>query len=87
MVCGICSIVFCWGYAIVPVALAIIALILSSQALKITPAGVKNNFAKAGKITGIIGLILGILYFVLIIVVIGAVIGAAGSTGSTLSNF
>ena len=56
MILGICSIPFCW--LIIP---GIVGLILSIQGKKKTPQGVVNNYAKAGKICSIIGLIIGVL--------------------------
>ena len=70
MACGIASIVLCeiYGIGLIP---AIISLILGSQCAK---EGVQNAFTKAGKITGIIGLILNIVVgAIMILAVIGAV--------------
>ncbi|MBR4557777.1 MAG: hypothetical protein IKO15_09930 [Clostridiales bacterium] len=70
MACGIASIVLCeiYGIGLIP---AIISLILGGQCAK---EGVQNAFTKAGKITGIIGLILNIVVgAIMILAVIGAV--------------
>ena len=75
MACGIASIVLCeiYGIGLIP---AIISLILGGQCAK---EGVQNAFTKAGKITGIIGLILNIgVGAIMILAVIGAV--ASGMT-------
>lgn len=75
MACGIASIVLCeiYGIGLIP---AIISLILGGQCAK---EGVQNAFTKAGKITGIIGLILNIVVgAIMILAVIGAV--ASGMT-------
>ena len=75
MACGIASIVLCeiYGIGLIP---AIISLILGCQCAK---EGVQNAFTKAGKITGIIGLILNIVVgAIMILAVIGAV--ASGMT-------
>ena len=70
MACGIASIVLCeiYGIGLIP---AIISLILGGQCAK---EGVQNAFTKAGKITGIIGLILNIVVgAIMILAVIVAV--------------
>ena len=70
MACGIASIVLCeiYGIGLIP---AIISLILGGQCAK---EGVQNALTKAGKITGIIGLILNIVVgAIMILAVIGAV--------------
>jgi len=59
MVCGLVSLVSCYG----GFAPGIAALILSNMAFKKAP-GVPNSKAKVGKITGIIGIIVSALCFV-----------------------
>ncbi len=72
MAFGIASIVLSWTYGagLIP---AIISLVLGGQCAK---EGVQNSFTKAGKITGIIGLIMSIVLGVIMIL---AVIGAVAS--------
>lgn len=57
MVCGICSILSCWwGYcAFLGLGLGIAAVVLATGCIK---EAYENNFVKAGKITGIIGIII-----------------------------
>lgn len=78
MACGIASIVLCeiYGIGLIP---AIISLILGGQCAK---EGVQNAFTKAGKITGIIGLILNIV--VGAIMIIAVILGAAATA---MSNY
>ncbi len=82
LVLGILSIVLCWCYGIIGIALAIIALV---QANKASEEYKKNptiytmsslNNMKAGKTCAIIGLILSSIYLVWIIIYV-IIIGAA----------
>ena len=82
MVCGICSIVFCWCYGIVSIILGIVAIVLFIKA-KNLDAGVVNGMAKAGLICGIIGGVLGIIALIYYIVVVVA----AASAFSSLDGF
>ena len=73
MSCGIVSLILCWywGCGLIP---AIIALILHGSATK---DHAENQFTKAGKITGIIGLILSIIcaiVWILVMVLLGGAI-------------
>ena len=83
LVLGILSIVLCWCYGIVGLALGIIALTLSSKSLKILAASpqeysqgsVKN--LKAGRTCAIIGTVLSGVYVIWVIIYIsfmGAII-------------
>jgi hypothetical protein len=80
MVCGICSIVTCSLYGIIGLACGIVALVLANQVTQ-AKGGVREGFAKAGFICGVIGTILSALYFVLCILAwVGlATIGTFGS--------
>ena len=69
MVCGICSIVFCWCYGIVGLILGIVAIALSMRS-KNLDGGVTNGMAKAGLVCGIIGTIFGVLYIIYLIFVV-----------------
>ena len=68
MVCGIISVIpCCWG--VVTLALAIIAVAMSSSYVKET-GDVDNGKAKAGKICGIIGIVgsvIGIIYAIIVL--------------------
>ena len=77
MACGIASIVLCeiYGIGLIP---AIISLILGGQCAK---EGVQNAFTKAGKITGIIGLILNIVVGAIMIILVAA------ATASGISSY
>ena len=72
MAFGIASVVlaWCYGCGLIP---AIISLVLGGQCKK---EGVQNNFTKAGKITGIVGLILSILLGIIMIVVVALGVAA-----------
>ena len=77
MVFGIASIVASYGYGFGLIC-AIVSLVLGSQCKK---EGVQNTFTKAGKITGIIGLILsiiGTIASILVAVLYGAAAAYAG---------
>jgi|APIni6443716594_1056825.scaffolds.fasta_scaffold601040_1 M penetrans paralogue family 26 len=80
LVLGILSIVFCWGYLIIPLALGIIALVLSKKAVALNKenpelyAGYGN--VKAGRICAIIGICLSAVWIIYIIVVV-AILGTA----------
>lgn len=74
LILGILSIVTCFCYGIIGIVLAIIAMIMASQAKKLLAANperysissVKNM--KAGYLCAIIGLVLSILYIVFVVV-------------------
>lgn len=74
LVLGILSIVFCWCYGIIGLALGIIALVLSSKGMSAYKAAPENytkasyNNAKAGKICAIIGVSLSALYLTIILI-------------------
>lgn len=82
LVLGILSIVLCFCYGLIGVALGIIALVLAAKGKTIyleNPNAYtlsSYNNLKAGKICGIIGLILSSLYIIIIIIYI-LVLGAA----------
>lgn len=83
MACGIASLILCWywGCGLIP---AIIALILHGSATK---DHAENQFTKAGKITGIIGLILSILCAIIWVLVMILLGGALYELFSNLSSF
>ncbi len=74
LVLGILSIVMCWCYGLVPVALGIIALAISQRSVKLYKENPElysdYNNLRAGRITAIIGLCLSILFLILLIIVI-----------------
>jgi hypothetical protein len=82
MVLGIISIPFCMS-----IVFGIVGLILSIMGAKKTPEGVKNTYAKAGKICSIIGLVLGVLVWCAYILIIILAINSANSTVNSLSTF
>ena len=95
LVLGIISIATCWCYGFIGLTLGIIALVMSSKALKLlkdnpenyTEGSIKNM--KAGRICAIIGTVLSSLYFLIIIVYIvflGAAIGTI-FTSTPWENF
>ena len=74
LVLGILSIVFCWCYGLIGLALGIIAVVLSGKANKLYETnsgsytvGSRNNL-KAGRICGIIGICLSAIYMIFTIV-------------------
>lgn len=69
MVCGICSIVFCWCYGIVGIVSGIVAIALYIKAKK-DASGVANGMAKAGFICGIIGTALSVIFLIYFIIVV-----------------
>ena len=83
MVCGIISVVFCWfGYfAIVALALGIVAIILSVKAGKEAPNGQRPGMATAGLVLGIIGVVLSGIIFACALVACGSVGCAACAAG------
>lgn len=83
MVCGIISVVFCWfGYfAIVALALGIVAVILSVKAGKASPTGQRSGMAVAGLVLGIIGIVLSGIVFACALVACGSVGCAACAAG------
>lgn len=68
MVCGICSIVFCWCYGVVGLVLGIVALAMWNKS-KLMNGGNVLPMAKAGMICGIVGSVLSALYLVYFIIV------------------
>ncbi len=95
LVMGILSIVFCWCWGIIGIALGIISLVLACKATKLyaehpelySEGSFKNM--KAGKVCAIIGLCLSGLYVMAIIVYlvfIGAVLTSL-PWGDFVSNF
>lgn len=76
LILGICSIVFSWWIPILPLAAAIVGLILGNKA----KAMGDNGMAKAGRITSIIGIILIALMVVL------AIIGVALFSTAIIEN-
>lgn len=76
MVLGICSILFSAGF-ITGMICAILAIVFGGKVSKQTPGGnlgASQNFVKAGKICGVVGLIFSILFAVLWIFLIIAII-------------
>lgn len=71
LVLGILSIVTCLCYGVIGLPLGIIAVVLGNKALKEYQEAPENfkgeGNAKAGKITGIIGIILNTLYLLAIL--------------------
>lgn len=82
LVLGILSIVLCWCYGLIGLALGIIAVVLSGKARKLyeaTPGAytvASYNNLKAGRICGIIGICLSAVYVAFLIVYI-AILGMA----------
>ena len=76
MVLGIASIPFA------SILFAIIGLVLSIQGQKKTPPGVQNNYAKAGKICSIIGIVIGALVICAYVIILAVGVGS----WSSLSN-
>ncbi|PKP03122.1 MAG: hypothetical protein CVU11_09650 [Bacteroidetes bacterium HGW-Bacteroidetes-6] len=83
LVLGILSIVFIWCYALPGLVMGIVAIVLANKATQTFEAnpGMYSESslgnAKAGKVTGIIGLAVSALVFILIIVyivILGAVL-------------
>jgi len=85
LVLGILSIVMCWCYGLIGLALGIITLVLAGKGMtaynenpgKYSESSFKN--LKAGRICSIVGISLSALYLIFIIIYI-AIIGAAVST-------
>jgi len=71
LVLGILSIVTCLCYGIIGLPLGIVAVVLGNKALKEYDEAPENfkgeGNAKAGKITGIIGIVLNLLYLLAIV--------------------
>jgi hypothetical protein len=90
LVLGILSIVFCWLWGIVGIALAIIALVISKKAVQMNSenpdqyAGYGN--VKAGRITAVIGLVLSAIYIIYIIIIVAILGGTMFSLGSILNK-
>ena len=79
MVCGICSIVFCWCYGIPGLVLGIVALALAVK-VKNDNGGVMDGMAKAGLVCGVIGAVLSALCLVyMILCVLGVFVTGLGS--------
>jgi uncharacterized membrane protein len=81
LVLGICSIVLCWLWFIAIIAgiLAIIFGIVAKNKIKENPALTGEGAAKAGIITGIIGVALIVLVIIMVFVVFASVVSAVGS--------
>jgi hypothetical protein len=90
LVLGILSIVMCWCYGVVPLALAIIALAISQKSVQMYNENPElyegYNNLKAGRIMAIIGLCLGSL-FVVFLIIYFIIVGTAVSMGSVFNNF
>lgn len=90
LILGILSIVFCWGYLIIPAALGIITLVISKKAVALYKEnpdmyeGYGN--VKAGRICAIIGLSLSILFIIYLLVVVMIIGASAFSIGSMLNG-
>ncbi len=80
MIVGIASIVF------PGIVLGVVGLVLSIQAQKKTPAGIPNNYAKAGKVCSIIGLVLSVLLVCAYIGVVALGLFGAAANGA-FSNY
>lgn len=80
LVLGILSIVMCWCYGVIPLAMAIIALAISNKSVQMYKENPElyegYNNLKAGRITAIIGLCLGSLFLVFFIIYL-MVVGTA----------
>lgn len=77
MVLGICSIILCWTYGIVGLICGIIGFIMAKQS-KEQSGGVQNQFAKAGSICSIIGMVLSALMLLYCIFVVWLFAGVFG---------
>lgn len=91
LVLGICSIVFCWCYGFVGIALGIIALAISNKSWKLykeNPEGYENGGnLRAGRICAIIGLSLSSLLIIFYIVYFAIVGTAIMSMSDIWSDF
>ena len=89
LVLGILSIVMCWCYGLIPIALAIIALAISNKSVQMYKENPElydgYNNLKAGRIMAIVGLCLGGL-FVVFLIIYFIVVGTALSMGSVFNN-
>lgn len=79
LICGIAAIIFAFVFSIIGLILGIVAIVLAGSFIKTRgPIGI----AKAGRITGIIGVIVSVVMMVIALVlgvaVVGAIIGGAG---------
>ncbi len=85
MACGIAGLVLCWVYGI-GLAPAIVGVILSKKAVE---QGGENNFNKAGKICGWVGIGLSIAGAAIWITVCACITCQAGAAGcaSALSSY
>ena len=90
LVLGILSIVLCWTWGIVGLALSIIALIISKKSVALynqNPDQYEGyGNLKAGRIMSIIGLVLSGLFLLYMIIVVAILGTAAFSVGSILNN-
>jgi len=86
LILGILSIVFCWGYLVVPAALAIIALVISKKAVALNKENPDQyegyGNVKAGRICAIIGLSLSVFWLIWIMVAVAII----GVSAFSLSN-
>lgn len=79
LICGIAAIIFGFAFSIIGLILGIVAIVLAGSFIKTRgPIGI----AKAGRITGIIGVIVSVVMMVIALVlgvaVVGAIISGAG---------
>ncbi len=90
LVLGILSIVTCWVWGLIGIALGIIALVLSKKSIEIYNQapdeyeGYSN--LKAGRVMAIVGLALSAVYLLIIIVSLIFLGAAAFSLGTLLQN-
>lgn len=82
LVLGILSIVFAFCYSIPGLIMGIIAIVLAKKAQKLYDEAPEKydspGNAKAGKITGIIGVVLSSIYLVVLIIIL-ATVGSLGA--------
>ena len=90
LVLGILSIVTCWVYGLIGVALAIIALVVSKKSIEQynqSPDEYEGyGNLKAGRVMSIIGLVLSGIYFIIILIAFVLLGAAAFSLGTLMEN-
>ena len=79
---GIAGVSSAFGASIVGLALAVVALVLSKQVTEAGPDEATAKFAKAGKITGLIGAILSGIGLIVGIICFACAMSAISSLGA-----